>query len=154
MNILDVHQYLAATLLPTLAITDPVTSSIQKVYPMTPDVDRALTDIPCVIMPGFELQAIHFNSAYLEQLYAIHLQFLVRRAEVEQGIGAQMAAAYIDALASALSGAQRLGGTVSVIRGLRGERETVASLSWAGVAFVGLDLWLDVTLKQTKEHSA
>ena len=154
MNIVDVHQYLAATFFPGIAITDPEIASIQKAYPMTPDLDAALTDIPCVIMPGFELQAVMFHSAFIEERYAVRAQVFVKRAEVQQSIGAQMAASFLTAIGLALSSHQRLGQTASLVRGLRGERDTLVSLTWAGVSYIGLDLWIDITLKTSKEHAA
>lgn len=153
MNILDLHQYLAATFLPGIAITDPVSESIARAYTTLPKEGEALTDLPCVMMPTFELQAVDFKSAFIEERYAIRLQVFVKPVEAEQGIAAQMAAAFVTAIGLKLSDTQRLGGNVSVIRGLRGERETLTGLVWAGVPYVGADLWLDVTLKQSKAHS-
>ena len=154
MNIYAVHEYLATTFLPGIAITAPVASAIVEAYPTVPDLRTPITDLPCVMMPTHELQAVDFRSSFIEKRYAINLQVFVHEVEVEQGLGARMASAFEDAIILACSNAMRLGGNASVIRGVRGERDTLARLTWADKAFVGLDMWIDVTLKETKAHSA
>lgn len=154
MNIFAVHDYLATTFLPGIAITEPEAASIVRAYSTVPDLRRALGDLPCAMLPTHELQGVRFQSAFIEKDYAVNVQLFVKSAEVEQGLSAQMAAAFEDAIILACSGALRLGGTASVIRGVRGERETVTRLDWAGQSYVGLDMWIDVTLKETKAHSA
>ncbi|MGE0227760.1 MAG: hypothetical protein AB7I38_10975 [Dehalococcoidia bacterium] len=154
MNIFDVHDYLAETFLPGIEITDPVAAEIERAYPTVPDLNRALTDLPCAMLPTHELQSVQFRSAFIEKQYAVNLQLFVKRVDVEQGLSARIASAFEDAIILACSGAMRLGGNASVIRGVRGERETLVRLEWAGEAFVGLDMWIDVTLKETRAHSA
>ena len=148
------HDYLAETFLPAIAISDPVVESIARAYPTVPDLNRSLTDMPCAMLPTHELQAVEFKSAFLVQRYGIKLDVFVGPVTVEQGLLARKAAAYEQAIILACSGAQRLGGNASVIRGVRGERETMTRFEWAGQAYVGLDLWIDVTLQTTREHSA
>lgn len=154
MNILDVHQYLAETVLTTVAITDPIAKTIAKAYPMLPPARVALADLPCAMMPSHELQETNFRPAWIEQKFAINLQVFVKKAEVEQDIGAQMAAAFLNAIAQKLSDGLRLGGTSSLVRGLRGSQNTIGLLPWAGVNYVGLDLFVDVTLITGKVHAA
>ena len=154
MNILDVQQYLADTFLPGIAITDPVAATIVRAYKTLPDAGRALTDLPCAMMPGHELQETNFKPAWIEQKFASHLQVFVKQSEVEQGLAAQMAAAFQNAIALKLSDTQRLGATASLVRGFRGGPETLARLEWAGDSFTGLDLFIDITLITSKEHSA
>lgn len=154
MNIFDVHDYLAETFLPGIAITEPVAASIVRAYATVPDMGRAISDLPCVMLPTHELQGVDFKSAFLEKRYAVNVQVFIKRVDVEQSLSARMASAFEDAIILKCSDTLRLGGNASVIRGVRGERETLVRLEWAGEAFVGLDMWIDVTLKQTKTHSA
>ena len=153
MNIRSVHADLV-TRLATLAITEPVPATIKKVFKYVPSLSKTITDYPCVFLT-YELQQVWFRSAFLEQEYAIHIQLFAGRAEPEQDVTADIASAFLDALVTKLSASQRLGNTVSVIRGLRGSTpDTLTGLQWAGVGFVGLDLFLDVTLKTTAVHAA
>ena len=156
MNILDVQEYLADTLLPAVAITDPMVESIKRAYATVPDARMALAvaDLPCAMMPTHELQTAGFKSGFLGPMYAIKLQVFIAPATMEQGHSARMAHAFEAAIIAKCSGAMRLGGNVSLIRDVRGERETVAVLEWAGIPYVGLDMWIDVTLKEAKAHSA
>ena len=152
MNIRSVHADLV-TRLATLAITAPYAAQVKRVYKYTPPMGRAITDYPCVILT-YQLTGVKFLSAFLEQEYTIHVQLFAAKAAPEQDVAADVASAFLDALVTKLSLSQRLGNTVSVIRGLRGDPETMVRMEWAGVDFIGLDLFLDVTLKTTAEHAA
>ena len=153
MDIRSVHADLV-TRLATLEITEPYAAEIKRVYKYVPSLSRAIGDYPCFFLT-YELTQVKFLSAFLEQDYTIHLQLFVGKVEPEQDVAADVASAFLDALITKLSQSQRLGNTVSVIRGLRGAApDTLTGLTWAGVSFVGLDLFLDVTLKTTAEHAA
>ena len=152
MDIRSVHADLV-TRLETLAITAPYAAEIKRVYKYVPSLSRAIGDYPCIFLT-YELTQVKFLPAFLEQEYTIHIQLFAGRAEPEQDVTADIARAFLDALVTKLSASQRLGNTVSVIRGLRGATpDTLTGLTWAGVGFVGLDLFLDVTLKTTAEHA-
>jgi hypothetical protein len=153
MNIRATCAYLA-TLLEGLEITDPMPARIKRCWRFIPPARMAIADFPCAML-GYELQAVHFGSAIRQKNYSIHIQLLAGRAEVEADIAADIASAFLEALHDALSSHQRLGGTASVIRELRGASpETLTVLEWAGVAFVGLDLFLEVTLAEARVNAA
>ncbi len=153
MDIRSVHADLV-TRLATLTITAPVASSVKRVYKYVPALSKAVTDYPCIFLT-YELTKVRFLPAFLEQDYTIHIQFFAGKVVPEQDVAADIASAFLDALVLKLSNSQRLGGTVSVIRELRGASpDTITRLDWAGVAFVGLDLFLDVTLKTAASHAA
>jgi hypothetical protein len=153
MDIRSVHADLV-TRLATLAITAPVTASIKRVYKYVPKLSAAITDYPCIFLT-YGLESLQFMPSFTEQQYSIHIQMFIGKAAAEQDITADVASAFLDALVTKLSQSQRLGGTVSVIRGLRGASpDTLTGLEWAGVGFVGLDLFLDVTLKESAVHAA
>lgn len=153
MNILDVHQYLAETFLPGITITDPVALSIARAYKMVPDVQHTLAELPCVMVTGHTLERSAFKPAWIQQEFAVQMDLFVRKSSVEQGMAAEISAAFQHAIAIKLSDTQKLGGTVSVIRGLRSELMP-ARLEWAGVSYTGATLLLDVTLTTSKEHAA
>jgi hypothetical protein len=153
MDIRSVHADLV-TRLATLAITAPATASIKRVYKYVPKLSKAITDYPCIFLT-YGLEQVLFMPSFTEQQYTIHIQMFIGKVEAEQDISADVASAFLDALVTKLSQSQRLGGTVSVIRGLRGSSpDTLTGLEWADVDFVGLDLFLDVTLKTAMEHAA
>ena len=151
MDIRSVHADLV-TRLATLEITAPYAAEIKRVYKYTPAVGRAITDYPCIMLT-YQLTEAKFPPSFLEQLYTIHIQLFAAKAEPELDVAADVAAAFLDALVNKISDSQRLGNTVNVIRGVHGAPETLVNLTWAGVNFVGLDLYLDVTLKTAKEHA-
>ena len=153
MNILDVHQYLAATFLPSISITDPLAATIVRAYATVPDANRGLTDLPCAMAVEHQLERTAFKPVWIQQDFAIRIDLFVKKSEVEQGQAAEIAAAFSNAIAFALSGDQRLGDTVSVIRGLRSDPMPLR-LTWAGANYTGATLYLDVTLNTSKEHSA
>jgi hypothetical protein len=153
MNIRSVHADLV-TRLATLEITAPVPATIKKVFKYVPALSKSITDYPCIFLT-YELTQVWFRPSFLEQEYTVHIQLFAGRIETEQDVAADIASAFLDALVTKLSTSQRLGNTVSVIRGLRGAApDTLTGLQWAGVGFVGLDLFLDVTLKTTAVHAA
>lgn len=161
MGILAVHEYLAGTLLPSVEILediqgfdDEVQRSIVQAFAFFPDMSKTLTQWPTVIQ-NHELQGVFFRSGFLEQHYAVHLQVFVHPVAAKQGLNAGVASALLQALILAVSGDLTLGGNVSVVRGIRGATpDTIVALTWAGVSFVGIELFVDVILKTTAEHRA
>ena len=154
MTILTALDYLADTLLPTVSITEPEASTIQKAYTTIPTRNHPLAAIPAVTM-NYELQETRFLVGFLELRYSIHLQLFVAKIDADQDVTMEMASAYVEALANKFSDNLTLGGTVSLIRGFNGSSpETIVRLTWNKIPYVGADLFLDVTLKRTKEHSA
>lgn len=159
MNIRDVHNYLTGTVLASLAITAPYALTVQKAWKFIPPANQGLAALP-VTISTYQLEQVYFKPAFLEQQYAIRIQLFAAPAAMQTDEGADIASAFLDALVTALSAHQSLGTNVSVIRGLRGGPggaggpETLTVLSWAGVSYVGLDLYLDVTLKTAAVHAA
>lgn len=152
MAIRDVHTALQ-TLLGAITITSPVSTGIARVYKFTPPARVAVADVPCVLLT-YEQQPVMFRPALLQKPYSIHMQVFVKDATVDADVGADIASEFLEKIIVALSGDQTIGGTVSVIRQFRGASpETLTILEWAGKPFVGLDLYLDVTLTESREHA-
>lgn len=152
-SIRDVHTALG-TLLDAITITSPVSTGINRVYKFTPPSRVALADLPCVLLT-YEQQPIQFKPALLMKPYSIHIQVFVRDAMVEADVGADIASEILEKIIQSLSGDQTLGGTVSVIRAFRGAApESMGVLEWAGKPYVGLDLYLEVTLTEAGNHAA
>jgi hypothetical protein len=152
MAIRDVHTAIG-TLLDAITITSPVTSGIERVYKFTPPASQMLMDIPCVLLT-YEQEPVLFKPGLMMKPYSIHIQVMVMEATMEADVGADMASEFLEKIILALSGDQTLGGTVSVIRAFRGgSPETVTVLEWGNKPFVGLDLYLDVTLTTATVHA-
>ncbi len=154
VTILTALDYLAETLLPTVAVTVPEASQIQAAYTTIPARNRPLAALPAVTM-NYELQETRFSVSFIELRYGIRLQVFVAAVDADQDTSMELASSYVDAFANLFSSNQTLDGNVSLIRGFSGASpETIVRLTWNGKPYVGLDLTLDVTLKRTKEHSA
>lgn len=150
-TIRDVHTYLQ-TMLEGISITDPVATGIVRTYKFIPKSRAALGDLPCALLT-YEQQRIEFRPALLMKPYAIRIQVFVARATAEADQSADIASALLDEIIQALSASQTLGGTVSVIRSFRGAApETLTALEWAGNVYVGLDLYLEVTITAAGNH--
>lgn len=152
-TIRDVHSYLQ-TLLGAITITDPVSTGITRVYKFVPKARASLGDLPCVILT-YEQEPVLFKPAFLHKPYLIRIQVFVAKAEAEADQSADIASAFLDKIILALSGAQNLNGTVSVVREFRGAApETLTVLEYAGVGYVGLELYLAVTITEAGNHAA
>jgi hypothetical protein len=156
MNIRDTHAYLV-TLIGGLSITAPVAKTMGKAWKFTPPTNTSLAELPATICT-YQLERVDFKPSFLEEQFSIHIQLFAGLAAAEGDIAADIASAFLEALILALSSRQTLGGNVAVIRGMRGGGsgpggpETLVVLPWGGVGYVGLDLYLEVTLKTAKEH--
>lgn len=152
-TIRDVHGYLQ-TLLAGITITDPVSVGIRRVFKFVPKSRQALADLPCVILT-YEQEPVQFKPAFLHKPYRIRIQLFVEKATAEADRSADIASAFLDKIILALSGSQTLNGTVSVIREFRGAApETLTLLEYAGVGYVGLELYLAVTITEAGVHAA
>lgn len=152
MAIRAVHTALQ-TLLGSLSITSPSSISMARVYKFTPPARVALADLPCAILT-YEQQPVLFKPALLMKPYSIHIQVFFKKASVEADVSADVASEFLEKIIQALSGDMTLGDSVSVIRQFRGAApETLTILEWAGEPYVGLDLFLEVTLTESKVHA-
>ncbi len=152
-DIRTVHTNLV-TLLEGLSIAQPHAAELVKAWKYTPPRNQAITDYPCAFTT-FEQRPITFHSGLLHKPYTLHIQLLAGRADVEGDLAADVAAAFLEALIQALSADITLGGSVSLVHVLRGETpETLVALPWAGQLFIGLDLYLEVTITEAANHAA
>ena len=149
---MNIRSALAAlrTLEAGLAITSPVVASIKRAYLYMPNQATVAPDAPCV-MNDWSLTGIERVGGIRIQKYAVHIQLFVDDSDQDQA--ADIATAFQVAFVDALDGATSLSGTV-VMADLRGGSPTLALLERAGRAYIGLDLFLDLTLKEGKAFSA
>lgn len=94
-----------ATVLRTVAITDPISTSIKAVYQYRHDTE---TDFPCVVMPNPPGKRIQRGpSGYRDKLYVVELQLLAKDADPERE--AQILDVLEEAIIAAFDGAVTLG---------------------------------------------
>lgn len=130
-----------------LEISDPTAMEIKKVWAFRPPADKSLADLPCWLnswtFTGEERQFAHERL----QRYTVSMQLFVGSADVEADIKADIASAFMAELVDALDASIALGGAVTY-QNLRGGDPTLALLDWAGLGYVGLNLFLDLEMKE------
>jgi hypothetical protein len=126
-----------------LSITAPISSSILRAYKYMPPMASGLPDTPC-FMNSWTLQNQELDISLRILSYTVRMQLAVL--DADQDVAADIASSYMNALITAQNADVQLGGSC-VQSNLRGGDPTLAVLSWAGQDFIGLDLILDVELK-------
>lgn len=151
MDIRSLHSYLA-TILETLAITQPYAITLQKAWKFVPPVSASIADLPCVFST-YELKPVIFHSGLLHRQYAINMQLIAGKMMPEADVSCDIASSFLEALITKLSGDQLLGGNVTVINGLRGATpDTLTRFEFGKQSYVGLDLFLDITMSSAANH--
>lgn len=152
-TILTAHRALV-TLWEGVEITDPVVSSIKRVYPFAPPARVALGDTPCIVLT-YEQRGLGIGpGAHLHKNYTTHAHVFIGRAEADTDVKCEMAAAFNDALIQALVGGIRLHDGAITVTDLRGAPDTLAVLEWSGQGYVGLDLFLDFQIDEAVTYAA
>jgi len=131
------------TLQESLSITAPISSSIKRAYKYMPPMASALPDTPC-FLNNWTLQNQELDVGLRILFYTVRMQLVVLDADQDQA--ADIASSYMNALITAQNADVQLGGSCNLTV-LRGGNPTLAVLNWAGIDFIGLDLFMDVELK-------
>lgn len=142
---MDIRTVMGAvvTMQESLSITAPVSSAIKRAYKYTPPMSSALPDTPC-FFNSWTLQNQELDIGLRILFYTVHMQLAVLDSDQDQA--ADIASSYMNALITAHNADVQIGDTVTLSQ-LRGGDPTLAVLSWAGTDYIGLDLFLDVELK-------
>jgi len=131
------------TLQESLSITAPISSSILRAYKYMPPMASALPDTPCW-MNSWTLQNQELDVSLRILFYTIRMQLAILDADQDQA--ADIASSYMTALITAQNADIQLSGACN-ITSLRGGDPTLAVLNWAGQDYIGLDLFMDVQIK-------
>ena len=126
-----------------LSITAPVSSSILRAYKYMPPMASALPDTPC-FLNNWTLQNQELDVGLRILFYTVRMQLVVLDADQDQA--ADIASSYMNALITAQNADVQLGGSCNLTV-LRGGNPTLAVLNWAGIDYIGLDLFMDVEIK-------
>ena len=129
-----------------LTIASPIPASIKKAYTYFPPASVANPDCPC-FMNSWTMTDEVRDGGMRWQHYTVHMQLFVDNADKD--VAADIAAGFHVALVDALDISTSLGGTVAM-QIIRGGSPTLAVLERSGQAYMGLDLYLDLTLKEGK----
>jgi len=125
-----------------LSITDPIVASIEKAWTYMIPQNSIAPDTPCW-MNTWRMDREERGSSVRRQFYTINMQLLVRDADQERA--ADIATAFHVALVTALDGNLTLSGSVKT-QTLRGGDPTLFVVDRGGLAFIGLDEFLDLEL--------
>lgn len=151
MNIRDTIVYLEE-LFTNMAISEPYATVIKRVYTFPPPPTTSL-EAPCImVLP--ELMSVDFQSVFFSRNYDLHIQVFVGEAQPEQHIRSEQATQFIELIARELYTHQRLGNTVSLVSGMRGETDTLTRLTWNNKSYVGADLVISVRLQDSESAAA
>ena len=127
----------------TVSVTSPLTASVTKAWDYFPPDAVGLPD-EYTFMNSWSLTGTERSAGLYYEKYTIHMQFFVKNAERDQGI--KIAAAFHAALLAAFAPHPTLSGKVADQQ-IRGGTPTLANLIRAGIEYPGLDLFMDVTIK-------
>lgn len=130
-----------------LSIDDPIEQTVKAVYKYFPSRNNAAPARP-FWMNTWTLRAQRRQSNGWDQVdYTVRSQLCVDDASLDRA--ADIATAFGDALMDALDRDITLnGGTAR--HDLRGADPTLALLEWSGKTYVGLDLYIDLTLTRIR----
>ena len=131
------------TLQESLSITAPISSSILRAYKFTPPQSSSLPDTPC-FLNTWTLTNQELDISLRILFYTIRMQLIVHDSDQDQA--ADIASSYMTALITAQNADVTLNGSVNQCF-LRGSDPTLGVLQWAGVDYIGLDLLLDIEIK-------
>ena len=142
---MDIRTVMAAvvTLQESLSITAPISSSILRAYRFMPPMSSALPDTPC-FFNSWTLQNQQLNISLRILSYTVRMQLAVL--DADQDVAADIASSYMNALITAHNADVQLSGSCTLTT-LRGGDPTLAVLNWAGQDYIGLDLFLDIEIK-------
>ena len=132
-----------------LSITSPLSVSVKKAYKYVPNASVALPDAPAWTNDWTLTSLERFVSLRIQN-YTVHMQLFVKDANIDRA--ADIASAFLDKLITALDADISLSQTVTQ-HTLRGGNPTLVGLERANLPYIGLDLFLDLEMKEGKTFS-
>jgi hypothetical protein len=134
-----------------LSIASPVALTVKRVWPYVPPQNVALPEYPAWMNTWDlvrELRAIGLR----ELVFTVHAQLFAAPADREQDRALDIATAFLDSFITALDANVSLSQSVTEAN-LRGSSPTLAILERGGLAFAGLDLFIDIVMKEAKNFA-
>ena len=138
-----------------LRITDPDAIDIVRVFKYFPDQNTVLKGQTPAWMNEWTLVSEERHSSMRIQSYQVHMQFLGY--DAQSSVAADIATAFMAELVDALDAdvALKGEGTAPTVTqsSLRGGQPTLALLNRGRLSYIGLDLFLDLEMKEGKDFS-
>ena len=132
-----------------LSITSPITESIEIAYTSVPDQSVQLPDVPAWTN-DWTLVSVERNVAFRILNFTINSQLYVKDANLSRGF--DIATAFLDKYITALDADISLGQTITQ-HSLRGGNPTMVSLSRSNQTYQGLNLFMDIEMKEAKDFT-
>lgn len=135
-----------------LAITDPISMTVKKVWPDFPPKSVAIADSPAAMNEWIFDREDRTTQGLREQYYTDHMQYFFYDAGEAQA--AKIARSFMAAIVDMFDTSETLAGTCSwtKLRGKGGNSPLIFPITWAGHTFIGLDLFLDIRLTEGKTY--
>jgi hypothetical protein len=126
-----------------LSITSPIPAQIDKAWDYFPPDSVGVPDT-YTFMSSWSFIDTDNDASQLVQHYVVHMQLFVKDADRDQA--AKIATAFHVAFVAAFAPHPTLSGIVTDQK-IRGGTPTLAVLPRNGIDYMGLDLYMDLTLK-------
>ena len=127
-----------------LSITAPINLDVGKAYKYFPPAKEALPNDPCW-MNEWTLASVERFIDLRVQNFIVHSQLFVNDPDLDRA--ADIASAFMDAFLTKLDADITLGQSVTQ-HNLRGGNPTLGSLKRGNQTYMGLDLFLDLEMKE------
>ncbi len=127
--------------------------AIKRTYTYWPDANRMVNDLPCWINQWESTEASYRSGGWAFGTQTAHLQLFVAEISADAALKSAAAIAFYPKFLQAFA-AVKLGGWGPITVLAHRSNAIPALLEYAGKAFVGLDLFLDVHLKGSMEITA
>lgn len=122
---------------------------VKRVYTYFPAANHTITDFPCFINQWEETDTEYHSGGWISASATCHMQLFAGPAMANADIRAAQATAFYPKVLTAFA-ALKLGGWQPItIRSLR-SGAIPSILEYAGVGYVGLDLFLDIYLQKAQ----
>ncbi len=133
-----------------LAITDPITASVQKAWKYVPSRRATLADTPA-FTNSWRLVSTESGNSLFRRQYTVNMQLFVNDADTDRA--ADIASSFEQALHVAFNADKRLENTVTR-QTIYGGDPTLALLEYAKKTYVGLDLFMDIWMNDDVTFAA
>lgn len=127
------------TLLGTVAITAPISSTVKRVYATPP---AAIQDVPAAVIFPPSVRTVRGQSLRIKT-YRVRIRFLVLDSDLD--VGADIVDSYREALIDMFDLNLTLNGNVVTIQGP--DIDEAKSVNWAGKDYTMFEAWLGLEVK-------
>jgi hypothetical protein len=132
--------------------TETVDISIKRAYPYFAGQNNTVTDFPCFINQ-WTAPTVEFASVLMTGEFSLHMQLLIKDANLDRSC--MIASAFYPKVLQAFAENIKLNAWgPATVRRIRGADPTNAVLSYGGLDYGGLDLFLDIYLNKAKVMEA